>query len=207
MAATYPSAFAPDDLTFNSNEDQYKALLSRLYYKQKEVNKGGGDKAMASHQAKGKIPARDRIKLLLDEGKIDSTDIPWDADGYKPATADFISRGLHKAAEGRASLVVLQIDTPGGLDSSSRQIIKEILASPVPVAAWVQGSLEPCIWSSFDKLNNMERRLMRLEASSEDTGRQVQSAVQEFDPDCRWSKDGMEPEVWLARRLRVQWGV
>ena len=68
MAATYPSAFAPDDLTFNSNEDQYKALLSRLYYKQKEVNKGGGDKAMASHQAKGKIPARDRIKLLLDEG-------------------------------------------------------------------------------------------------------------------------------------------
>jgi len=54
-----------------------------------------------------------------------------------PATADFISRGLHKAVERRASLVVLQVDTPGGLDSSSRQIIKEILASPVPIAAWV----------------------------------------------------------------------
>lgn len=54
-----------------------------------------------------------------------------------PATADYIARGLKKAAQDHARLVVLQIDTPGGLDSATRQIVKDILASPVPVAAWV----------------------------------------------------------------------
>ena len=55
-----------------------------------------------------------------------------------PATADYIARGLQKAARDRAPLVILQIDTPGGLDSSTRQIVKDILASAVPVAAWVE---------------------------------------------------------------------
>jgi membrane-bound serine protease (ClpP class) len=54
-----------------------------------------------------------------------------------PATADYVVRGLRKAADRGASLVVLQMDTPGGLDTSMRLIIKEILASPVPVAAYV----------------------------------------------------------------------
>src|SRR5881227_3646613 len=54
-----------------------------------------------------------------------------------PATADSVSRALSKAAEQEAQLIVLQIDTPGGLDRSMRQIIKDILASPVPVAAFV----------------------------------------------------------------------
>ncbi|HEX6828038.1 MAG TPA: nodulation protein NfeD [Burkholderiales bacterium] len=54
-----------------------------------------------------------------------------------PASADFIVRGLQRAAKEGAQLVVLQLDTPGGLDTSMRQIIKEILASPVPVATYV----------------------------------------------------------------------
>jgi len=54
-----------------------------------------------------------------------------------PATADFISRSLERAAKDGAPLVVLRLDTPGGLDSSMRDIIRDILASPVPVAAWV----------------------------------------------------------------------
>ncbi|NDP39704.1 MAG: nodulation protein NfeD [Rhodoferax sp.] len=57
-----------------------------------------------------------------------------------PAAADYIARGLQKAGNDRATLVVLQIDTPGGLDSSTRQIVKDILASTVPVAAWVAPS-------------------------------------------------------------------
>lgn len=57
-----------------------------------------------------------------------------------PAIADYIERGLEKAVRDRAPLVVLQIDTPGGLDSSTRQIVKAILASAVPVAAWVAPS-------------------------------------------------------------------
>ena len=57
-----------------------------------------------------------------------------------PATADYVVRGLRKAADRGASLVVLQMDTPGGLDTSMRWIIKDILASPVPVATYVAPS-------------------------------------------------------------------
>jgi membrane-bound serine protease (ClpP class) len=57
-----------------------------------------------------------------------------------PATADYVVRGLRKAADRGAVLVVLQMDTPGGLDTSMRWIIKEILASRVPVAAFVAPS-------------------------------------------------------------------
>ena len=54
-----------------------------------------------------------------------------------PATADHLHRGLERAAQQHAQLVVLQIDTPGGLDTSMRDIIRDILASPVPVASFV----------------------------------------------------------------------
>jgi membrane-bound serine protease (ClpP class) len=54
-----------------------------------------------------------------------------------PASADFIERGLQQATAERALLVVLQLDTPGGLDTSMRQIVRDILASPVPVAGFV----------------------------------------------------------------------
>jgi membrane-bound serine protease (ClpP class) len=57
-----------------------------------------------------------------------------------PASADFIERGLVRAAAENAQLVVLEIDTPGGLDTSMRDIIKAILASPVPVATFVAPS-------------------------------------------------------------------
>jgi membrane-bound serine protease (ClpP class) len=57
-----------------------------------------------------------------------------------PASADYVHRGLERAAKAGAQLVVLRMDTPGGLDSSMRAIIKDILASPVPVAAYVAPS-------------------------------------------------------------------
>jgi membrane-bound serine protease (ClpP class) len=57
-----------------------------------------------------------------------------------PASADFVSRALKRAAADKAALVVLRIDTPGGLDTSMRAIIKDILASPVPVASFVAPS-------------------------------------------------------------------
>ncbi len=57
-----------------------------------------------------------------------------------PATADFVQRGLEEAAERNAALVILQMDTPGGLDTSMRDIIRAILASPVPVASFVAPS-------------------------------------------------------------------
>jgi len=54
-----------------------------------------------------------------------------------PANADYLQRGLEKAVDLKAQLVVLKMDTPGGLDLSMRAIIKGILASPVPVASFV----------------------------------------------------------------------
>ncbi len=57
-----------------------------------------------------------------------------------PATGDYVHRGLEKAKDMNAGLVVLRMDTPGGLDTSMRQIIKDIIASPVPVATFVAPS-------------------------------------------------------------------
>jgi membrane-bound serine protease (ClpP class) len=57
-----------------------------------------------------------------------------------PATTDYLGRGLKEAREAGATAVVLRMDTPGGLDRSMREIIHLILASPVPVIAYVAPS-------------------------------------------------------------------
>ncbi|MFV1997480.1 MAG: nodulation protein NfeD [Acidiferrobacterales bacterium] len=57
-----------------------------------------------------------------------------------PASADYIKRGLKRADELGANLVIIRLDTPGGLDISMREIIQDILASPVPVATYVSPS-------------------------------------------------------------------
>lgn len=57
-----------------------------------------------------------------------------------PAVADYVQRSIEGAAHESARFVVLQIDTPGGLDQSMRSIIQAILASPVPVVTYVAPS-------------------------------------------------------------------
>jgi membrane-bound serine protease (ClpP class) len=57
-----------------------------------------------------------------------------------PASAHFVRRAIERAAKDGTQLVVLRIDTPGGLDTSMREVIKAILASPVPIAAYVAPS-------------------------------------------------------------------
>ncbi|HUL18429.1 MAG TPA: nodulation protein NfeD [Steroidobacteraceae bacterium] len=54
-----------------------------------------------------------------------------------PATARYVVHGIAAAREAGSRLVVLELDTPGGLDSAMRDIIQAILASEVPVAAYV----------------------------------------------------------------------
>lgn len=57
-----------------------------------------------------------------------------------PAIADYIVRELHRASPEAVGVIVLRMNTPGGLDTSMRQIISAILASPVPVVTYVAPS-------------------------------------------------------------------
>jgi membrane-bound serine protease (ClpP class) len=57
-----------------------------------------------------------------------------------PATASYVKEALAKAAERRATVVVLRLNTPGGLTTSMREVIADVLASPVPVIGYVAPS-------------------------------------------------------------------
>ena len=54
-----------------------------------------------------------------------------------PVTSEYILKGMREAEESGAQLIVIELDTPGGLVTTTRDIIKAILASPVPVAVYV----------------------------------------------------------------------
>ncbi len=57
-----------------------------------------------------------------------------------PVMAEFISKNLDAAAAEKADVLVIELDTPGGLDASMRIIIKKIMASEVPVVVYVSPS-------------------------------------------------------------------
>ena len=65
--------------------------------------------------------------------------IPIDS-SINPITRDIIVRGLNEAADTGAALVVIELDTPGGLLDSTRDIVAAELASPVPVVVFVAPS-------------------------------------------------------------------
>src|ERR1700759_2707979 len=54
-----------------------------------------------------------------------------------PAATDYLRRGFKAAFDRNAALVILRIDTPGGLDAAMREIVRDILASPLPIVAYV----------------------------------------------------------------------
>jgi membrane-bound serine protease (ClpP class) len=57
-----------------------------------------------------------------------------------PIAHEQIKHGIERASRARRAALVLEIDTPGGLETSMRSIVQEILKSPVPVIAWVAPS-------------------------------------------------------------------
>lgn len=75
------------------------------------------------------LPGRERPILVLQY-----------SGAISPAAASYFRHGLSEARRRDAQLLVFELDTPGGLSSSMRDIIKAILSSPIPVATWVAPS-------------------------------------------------------------------
>jgi membrane-bound serine protease (ClpP class) len=61
-------------------------------------------------------------------------------DPITPVTAHFLHRHLEEAARMGDRLVLIEMDTPGGLDTAMREIVKDVMASPVPVVVYVAPS-------------------------------------------------------------------
>ena len=72
--------------------------------------------------------ARDKVRLVCVH------------DPITPVTARFLHRSLEEAARSGDRLVMIEMDTPGGLDTAMREIVKDIMASPVPVVVYVAPS-------------------------------------------------------------------
>lgn len=74
-------------------------------------------------------------------GAVNNHAVVLQIDGpISPGVSDYIHSALETALEQGAKLVIIRMDTPGGLDSSMRDIIQDILASPVPVVTYVAPS-------------------------------------------------------------------
>jgi membrane-bound serine protease (ClpP class) len=86
--------------------------------------------AFAAHAAAPvSSPSDSRSAATVVELKIDGE--------VEPILAEYVVKGIEQASRDRASLVLITLNTPGGLDTSMRAIIQAILRSPVPVAAYV----------------------------------------------------------------------
>jgi len=75
------------------------------------------------------LPAQDRQVNII---KIN--------DAITPAVAGFVTRAIEKSAESRVQCLIIQLDTPGGLDLSMRDIVKDIMNADVPIVVYVSPS-------------------------------------------------------------------
>ena len=73
----------------------------------------------------GTVLAANEVMIIELEGSIN------------PGTAMYVKRGIMDAREQGIELCIIRLDTPGGLGSSMRTIIKAILNSPIPVVVYV----------------------------------------------------------------------
>ncbi len=75
--------------------------------------------------------------VLADVDRVRLLDV---SDAIGPAVADYVVRGIDAAEEAEEPLVILRLDTPGGLDASMRVIVQRVLAAEIPVVTWVAPS-------------------------------------------------------------------
>lgn len=78
--------------------------------------------------AQSKSPSGAHVDLIMIDG------------GINPAVDDFIRESIGRARASGAKALIIQLDTPGGLLTSTRSIVKEILGAPVPVIVYVAPS-------------------------------------------------------------------
>ena len=78
------------------------------------------------------LSAQSEPQLFVNHIFIDGT--------INPAVADFVGESIQTSHQGGARALVIQLDTPGGLLSSTRQIVKDILGAPIPVIVYVAPS-------------------------------------------------------------------
>lgn len=84
--------------------------------------------AVFSAMAQPAKPSRPHVNHIVVDG------------GINPAVDDFIRESIERARVGGASALIIQLDTPGGLLTSTRSIVKEILGAAVPVIVYVAPS-------------------------------------------------------------------
>jgi membrane-bound serine protease (ClpP class) len=84
--------------------------------------------------AAGAVGLATRGAAQEDGGFAYSIEIPGTID---PATERWLGEALDEAADKGAEVAILRIDTPGGLDSSMREMVQDIIAAPMPVIAYV----------------------------------------------------------------------
>lgn len=84
--------------------------------------------AVSAGGATGQTGSGSHVNLIVIDG------------GINPAVNDYIRESIQRAHEGKARALIIQLDTPGGLLSSTRSIVKEMLSAPLPVIVYVAPS-------------------------------------------------------------------
>jgi len=99
-----------------------------LSYADSNIQKSGAREPAADTEKPKELPSANKILVLEINGTIN------------PATLDYIETGLNEAELKSASALIILLDTPGGLLSSTKEIVKLLLNSPVPVVVYVSPS-------------------------------------------------------------------
>lgn len=125
-------------------------------------------------------------------------------DSVQPASLRYLERGLRHAADHDAALVVIELDTPGGLLTSLRTMVSAILASPTPVAVYVTPSGARAASAGFFLLLAADVAAM---APGTNTGAARPISIgQQPDGDEVIDEKATEDAAALARALAVQRG-